>query len=263
MSRPRHIASSLSVVLVNPRNSLNMGAAARAMSNFGFTDLRLVNPYEVAYQDLLAEDEVVSAVGPSKKLLQRARVYPTLREAIADATYVVGTASLGNRHLELDLKRLETGGATIKRRVKSGKVALLFGSERFGLTNDELAACHFLMRIPTRAGHESMNLGQAVAICLYELVRAPRAAAEEDQDWDRETVHAAPPPGLGPAQGQAVDRVTEMLTELLEESGYVKKRVQTSTHLKIRRMIRRWKLNATDAQNLLGMLKKIRWKMGL
>lgn len=235
-----------------------MGAAARAMSNFGFRDLRLVTPYEVSYE------EATSAVGPSKNLLQKARVFASLGEAIADCSVVVGTASVGNRDLQLDMRRLETGAAAIKRAMAKpgqGKVAVLFGSERFGLTNDEMAHCHWLMRIPTREAHESMNLGQSVAICLYELVRAPGAARAEDAEGQRETLAAALPPGLQLAQGSELERVTQALTEVLEESGYVKKSVQTSTNLKIRRMIRRMKLNATDAQNLLGMLKKVLWKL--
>ena len=251
---------SVAVVLVHPRNSLNMGAVARAMSNFGFADLRLVAPYDVAYQ------KARSAVGPARDLLASAPVFDTLTEAIADATQVVGTASLENRHLQLDMRRLETGAAAIRRAISGNrkhphKVALLFGSERFGLTNTEMAHCHWLMRIPTREAHESMNLGQAVAICLYELVRAPGIASEEDAEIRRQSAEAAPPPGVDPAQSDEVERVTTMLLGLLEDSGYVKPRIESSTHLKIRRMIRRMKLNATDAQNLLGMFKKIRWKM--
>ena len=123
--------------------------------------------------------------------------------------------------------RLETGAAAIRRAVSPDrkhphKVALLFGSERFGLTNKEMAHCHWLMRIPTREAHESMNLGQAVAICLYELVQAPGAAREQDAEGVRQSAEAAPPPGLDPAKAEDVERVTEMLLGLLEDSGYVK-----------------------------------------
>ncbi len=251
---------SVAVVLVQPRNSLNIGAVARAVSNFGFRDLRLVAPYDVAYA------KARSAVGPSRDLLASAPVFESLVEAITDATLVVGTASIENRHLQLEMRRLETGAAAIRRAISPDrkhphKVALLFGSERFGLTNHEMAHCHWLMRIPTREAHESMNLGQAVAICLYELVRAPGEAKEQDAEGVRQSAEAAPPPGLDPAEAEDVERVTTMLLGLLEDSGYVKPRIESSTHLKIRRMIRRMKLNATDAQNLLGMFKKIRWKL--
>lgn len=117
---------NLRVVLVSARNPLNIGAAARALSNFGFTHLRLVNPYEVAFR------EARSAVGAAA-LLQTAREYHTLREAVADCTLVVGATAVGHRELRQPLRRLEYGARLICRRLASGPVALLFGSEKFGL----------------------------------------------------------------------------------------------------------------------------------
>ena len=82
------------------------------------------------------------------------------------------------------MRRLEYGGRLIRKRLASQPVALLFGSEKFGLSNEDMAHCHWLMRIPTREEHGSMNLGQAVAVCLYELVArpggGPDAAREEE-----------------------------------------------------------------------------------
>src|SRR5512143_4072834 len=159
----------LRVVLVSPRNPLNIGAAARAMSNFGCTELRLVNPYEVAFR------EARSAV-KAHKVLEKAKEYPTLGEAVADCELVVGTTSIGHRVPEHPLRRLELGGKIIARKLASAPVALLFGSEKFGLSNEDMSHCHWLMRIPTREEHGSMNLGQAVAVCLYELMRRTEAA---------------------------------------------------------------------------------------
>ena len=232
----------LRVVLVSPRNPLNIGAAARAMSNFGVTELRLVNPYEVAFR------EARSAVR-AQKVLEKAREYPTLGEAVADCGLVVGTTSIGHRALEHPLKRLELGGKLIARKLASGSpVALLFGSEKFGLSNDDMSHCHWLMRIPTREEHGSMNLGQAVAVCLYEIVRSP-AAAKATPETRRE------------ARAGDLERITEMLEEILERSGYVHERVEGSTELKLRRLIRRMKLNAHDAEVWLGILRQIRWKL--
>src|SRR3954465_152909 len=91
------------VVLLSPRNPLNIGAAARAMSNFGFLHLRVVNAYDVAYA------EARSAVNASAVLAQ-SQQYPTVAEAVADCTLVVGTTSLGHRTLEHPFRRLEEGG---------------------------------------------------------------------------------------------------------------------------------------------------------
>ena len=168
-----------------------------------------MNPYEVAFR------EARSAV-KAHKVLEKAKEYPTLAEAVADCGLVVGTTSIGHRALEHPLKRLELGGKLIARKLASAPVALLFGSEKFGLSNADMSHCHWLMRIPTREEHGSMNLGQAVAVCLYEIVRSrlPRRPRPK---------HAA---RLVPAiwsESQA------LLEEILEQSGYVHERVEGST----------------------------------
>jgi tRNA/rRNA methyltransferase len=228
-------------VLVAPRNPLNIGAAARAMSNFGFAELRLVNPYHVAYH------EAKSAV-KAGHVLKNSREYETVAEAVADCTLVVGTTSIGNRALQHPLRRLEYGGRIIRKQIQSARIALLFGSEKFGLGNDDMSYCHWLMRIPTREEHGSMNLGQAVAVCLYELVRNPaKAAVKPDERL--------------PAKGEDIERFTSLLTALLDKSGYVHERVAGSTIMKTRRLVRRLNLSAHDAEIWLGMLRQIQWKL--
>ena len=232
---------NLRVVLVAPRNPLNIGAAARAMSNFGALDMRLVNPYDVAFR------EARSAVNAAQ-VLENAREYPTVAEAVADCALVVGTTSIGHRTLEHPLRRLEYGGRVIARKMASAPVALLFGSEKFGLSNEDMAHCHWLMRIPTRAEHESMNLGQAVAVCLYEIVRNPVAAK-------------VGPEAKVSAPAEDVERINEILAEILEHSGYIKESTAESMHLKLRRLLRRMNLNVHDARMLQGMLRQIKWKL--
>ncbi|HXB22492.1 MAG TPA: RNA methyltransferase, partial [Candidatus Solibacter sp.] len=154
----------LRVIMVRTRNPLNIGAAARAMSNFGFLHLRVVNPYEPAFR------EARSAVGAAT-LLANAEQYTSVADAVADCSLVVGTTALGRRELQHALRPLQSGAGLINRQLRSGRVALLFGSEKTGLSNQDFSHCHWLMRIPTREEHSSMNLGQAVAVCLYELAR--------------------------------------------------------------------------------------------
>ena len=126
-------ADPLRIVLVTPRNPLNIGAAARAMSNFGFTHLRLVNPYDVAFK------EARSAVN-SHYILENAQIFSTIGEAIADCSLVAGTTSVGHRDLHLPLYRLEPAGEIIREHVASAKpVALLFGSEKFGLSTEAMS----------------------------------------------------------------------------------------------------------------------------
>src|SRR5215470_679778 len=143
---------NLRVVLVSTRNPLNIGASARAMANFGFSQLRVVNPYDVAFR------EARSAVGAAP-LLERAESFNSVADAVADCTLVVGTTSVGHRELQHPIRRLEYGARLILRRLPRSPVALLFGSEKFGLSNDDLSHCQWLMRIPTVDQNLSMNLG--------------------------------------------------------------------------------------------------------
>jgi len=232
----------LRVVLVSPRNPLNIGAAARAMSNFGCTELRLVNPYEVAFR------EARSAV-KAHEVLEKAREYRTLGEPVADCGLVVGTTSIGHRALEHPLRRLELGGRLIARKLAGAPVALLFGSEKFGLSNDDMSHCHWLMRIPTVDADLSMNLGQAVALCLYELTRDPKAAQ-------------ARPGKIRSASAGDNEQITAALMEALRASGYVNPVTAASTEEKVRRLVRRLDIAARDVPVLLGMFRQILWKIG-
>ncbi len=231
----------LRVVLVSPRNPLNVGAAARAMSNFGFAHLRLVNPYDVAFR------EAKSAVGAGH-VLEAACEFGSVAEAVADCSLVIGTTAAGRRELQHPIRRLEYGARLIRKQPDTSRAALLFGSEKYGLSNDDMSHCNWLMRVPTREGHRSMNLGQSVAVCLYELTRDSRSARRE-------------PARLRPAASVELERITELLIGMLGRSGYVNPRTRMSTENKVRRLVRRLEFSARDAEVWLGMLRQILWKM--
>ena len=170
------------IVLVRARNPNNIGAAARAMHDFGLRHLRMVNDFPVPFESAR------SAVDASA-VLADAVACATLAEAIADCTLVVGTTAVGERDLQHPLLPLAEAAPRILAELRRntspdsnpGRVALLFGSEKTGLSNEELSHCNFLLTIPMQqvagARHLSLNLGQAVAVCLYELVREPARAA--------------------------------------------------------------------------------------
>ncbi len=235
------MSDPLRIVLVSPRNPLNMGAVARAMSNFGFTDLRLVNPYDLAFK------EARSAVR-SRYILEQSQVVDNLSAAIADCSLIVGTTAVGHRDLHLPLHRLESAAELINQQLTGSKVALLFGSEKFGLSNEDMSHCHWLLRIPTREEHGSMNLGQAVAICLYELRRSSTAAQARFDPAPRATA-------------EEYERITLLLLDLLRRSGYVNEDTSKSSELKIRRLVRRLSLPDSDTEAWLGMLRQILWKV--
>ena len=230
----------LRVVLVSTRNPLNIGAAARAMSNFGIARLRVVNPYPSAFR------EAKSAVGAAG-VLAAAGQFKTVAEAVADCTLVVGTTAVGKRNLEHPLYRLEDGVPLVRGRLATSGVALLFGSEKFGLTNDELSHCHWLMRIPTVEANISMNLGQAVAVCLYELVRNARSPGVREK--------------LARASAAEVERITALLLDALQLSGFTDLRRVSDSDARIRRVVRRLNLPSRDAVIWLGMFRQIAWKL--
>ncbi len=233
----------LVVVLVRPRNPLNIGAAARAMSNFGFRRLRVVNPYQLAFRDAR------SAVGAAELLLN-AEEYSSLSEAIADCGLIVGTTAVHRRVLQQPLRRLdEDGGRLIREEISAGRVALLFGSEKVGLSTADFSYCHWLLHVPTLQDHISMNLGQAVAVCLYEIAKSVdgEQPAEEMQR----------------ASAGEVELITSILLDALRVSGYVKPGTEVVMEEKARRLVRRMNLRPGEATVWLGMLRQIAWKLGI
>jgi len=234
-------------VLVRPRNPLNIGAAARAMANFGFRELMVVSPYGPVWQ------ETRSAVG-AEDVVTSARAVDGLVDAVADAPLVVGTTAGSRRNLDRDLILLPDFPAWLRRRHARGLVALLFGSEKTGLSNEHLSFCHALVRIPTAVDCPSMNLGQAVAICAYELARAglvpPRPL--------RPTVHSSDSAGA-----QSLEHLFERAARVLDQVGYLKPKSRAATLLKLRRLMRDLELTNNDAKILGGILAQIDWKIGV
>jgi TrmH family RNA methyltransferase len=242
----------LCVVLVSTRNPLNIGAAARAMSNLGFMQLRVVNPYDASFR------EARSAVGAAP-LMAKAEQYSSVAEAVADCSLVVGTTAVGKRELLHPLGLLQDAAPLIHKRLRTGgRVALLFGSEKRGLSNEDFSHCHWLLHIPTREEHTSMNLGQATAVCLYELARSSTKDGKSTKGKaisDRKNFKAA-------TAGE-LERITTMLIDALRASGYLGERSIAAKEEKIRRMVRRMDLSSADAELWLGMLRQMLWKMKL
>ncbi len=233
---------NLRILMVRSRNPLNIGAAARAMSNFGAFHLRVVTPYEKAFR------EAVSAVGAAP-LLAEAEESESVSDATGDCSLVIGTTAIGHRELQHKLYSLDEAAKKIRKRLSTGRVAILFGSEKTGLSNDDLSHCHWLLRIPTREEHRSMNLAQAVAIVVYEISRGAQ------------TIKAKNRLSSSAADMESVNRIAEALLDALRISGYINRRSTTTAEEKLRRMLRRFALSSADAEVLLGMLRKILWRL--
>ncbi len=233
----------IAVVLVRARNPQNIGAVARAMHGFGFSDLRVVNDYSVGFE------KAKSAVD-ANAILESARQFSSVAEAVADCSLVVGTTAVGERKQEHTLYTLAQAGTLLGSAAATARVALLFGSEKTGLSNDAMSHCHWLMTIPMHPSpglrHASMNLGQAAAVCLYELVRHQEPIAAESQPA---------------AQAEDLERVTSLLGEMLTSIGYARRRPAAADPNEVRRMVRRLHLTQSDARRWIGILRQLLWKI--
>jgi TrmH family RNA methyltransferase len=234
------------IVLVRPRNPLNIGAAARALANFGFKELVLVGPYDPVWQ------EARSAVG-ADSVIQSARAVRTLPEAIGDCTFVVGTTTGSRRNLELEPVSLAELASRHPEVSSHSLAALLFGSEKTGLSNDHLSYCHLLVRIPTAADCPSMNLGQAVAVCCYELARTAGFPRAERKGRSRAS---------SPADLQSIEHVLARAAAVLDQAGYFTPKGRSAQLRKLRRLILGLGLSSHDVRVVGGILAQIEWKIG-
>ena len=193
------------LVLLRPRNADNLGAVARAMKNFGLSEWTLVAPNPLLLEERSATLKL--AVG-AQDLIESMRLEPTLEEAVADCAWVVGTTmrKVPGR-LRLTPRQF---AATASKRAAGGQVALIFGDERSGMTNADLAVCHELSAIPSHRDQPSLNLAQAALVYCYELRLAQLGEAQPS---------AAPRPRA--AEGRDLARVEERLRDTLRGNGFL------------------------------------------
>jgi TrmH family RNA methyltransferase len=235
----------LDVVLVSPRNPLNIGAVARAMANFGFAQLTVAAAYAPNWR------EAKSAVG-APDLLQNARSAQHLAEAVASCTFVAGTGTLTHRKPEQPVIALPDLATIVERELaRGGRVALVFGPEKHGLTREDLSYCHALVAIPTDPRQPSMNLGQAVAVCLYELGGRPT--------WP----NTAPtiPPVDESAPSAELDRLAHLIEETMTAAHYSPRGMSAANRHDLRLLLRRLAPSAHDTRRILGLFRRILWSL--
>lgn len=231
---------NLRVVLVEPMYEGNIGSIARAMKNFGFHELVLVNPCHI-------EDFGLAMASHAKDILERSRSVSCLEEAIEEANLVIGTTGkrLGNeqKHLRLHLRVpcLSPHELAEKLQGRDGVVALLLGREDIGLTSQELAGCDLVASIPTNKLYPIMNISHAAAILLYEL---SQISGGETHMASRESLL----------------RLLDRSKSLLEEVKYPEHKVDF-TLIMFKRILGRAELTEREARTLLGIIKSIRWRI--
>jgi tRNA/rRNA methyltransferase len=242
----------LTVVLVGARNPNNIGAAARAMQDFGFRDLRVVNDFAAPFEAVVLEAKSAVAAG---EVMRAARRFDSLAEAVADCSMVVGTTAVGDRQMKQAVFPVQQAGVEMLAAMASdeARVALLFGSEKTGLTSEQLSFCNVLTTIPMYEPegerHLSMNLGQSVAVCLYELTRGGFAGAK-----------AIPAQHEAAASGEDRERLTQLLLDVLHATGYTRRFPANASEPVVRQLAMQLGATHREAMTWMGVLKQVLWR---
>jgi tRNA/rRNA methyltransferase len=253
----------IEIVLVSPRNPLNIGAVARAMANFGFSRLSVVAPYAPHWR------EARSAIG-APELLQNAKDTQSLADAVADCTFVAGTGTLTHRKPEQHVFALpDLGRALTGQLDHEGRIALVFGPEKHGLTRDDLSYCHAMVTIPTDPRQPSMNLGQSVAVCLYEIAWRGLAGPGADpvggcppfrQEKSERMGHGAFE--IEPASSSGwLDRLADLIEQTMVAAGYSPRVMQPANRHDLRLLLRRLAPSALDTRRMLGLFRRILYRL--
>lgn len=226
------------ILLVRPRNPDNIGAAARAAANFGVKDFGVVNPYPPIWKE-------TRAAAGGLFLLRRAKAYKSVREAVKGRRLVIGTTTGDRRVLSMPSCYLPDLGAKLDAHLgaKGGKIAILFGSEKGGLANDELEPCNWILTIPTAPDCPSMNLGQAVALVCYELMR------------DRERPRTPLAVEAAPMKAEHVEIAAKLVDAILDRTGYLTTWNRPARDALVRQTLLRWNLREPDRYIVNGGLR--------
>jgi TrmH family RNA methyltransferase len=228
------------IVLSRPTHPGNIGAAARAMKNMGLNHLVLVAPEKYPHPDATA------LAADAADLLEQARVCQTLEQAIGDCTLVIGT-SARNRRIDWPALDPRACAQRLLTAAARGPVALLFGQERTGLTNDELDRCQYVVTIPTSANYASINLAGAVQILAYELFSASASGLERTGDAREQPL----------ATADEMQRLYEHLEQVLIETGFLD---PANPRLLMRRLVRlfgRAQLDRNELNIVRGILTSV------
>jgi len=237
--------TAIRIVLVEPSHPGNIGAVARAMKNMGLSDLVLVRPKAYPHPEASAR---ASGAGD---LLDRARVVDSVTDAVADVGFVAATTSRP-RDQNFRALDLHDAAARIFEKSQRGPAAVLFGAERTGLTNEELALAHLLIRIPANPDYPSLNLAMAVQLATYELFRAAGAPASP---------RPLSEPAVPLAPGADMERFYAHLQQVMDEVDF-KDRTTGGTHLmtRIRRLFQRCEMDQNEVNILRGILTSVQQK---
>jgi tRNA/rRNA methyltransferase len=233
--------NNISIVLVEPQGPINVGAVCRSMVNFGFADLRLVNPTP-AYRSLDARRMALKG----ESILSHAPVYATLQQALADSHLVFGTTRRFGKYRE-DFLTPEQSACRALSRSPGNRAAFVFGREDRGLHTSELDLCHFFVTIPTDSTYPSMNLSHAVTLFLYELRKGATATAAAADD------------AALPAASVDVENMYQHMRRTLLAADYLDPQNPDHILRAFRRLFGRTALSDREVRILQGLWSRIDW----
>ncbi|WBU55448.1 RNA methyltransferase [Paracoccus sediminicola] len=234
------------IILTRPQMGENIGAAARAMLNFGLTEMRLVAPRD-GWPNPKA---VAMASGAAGQVLDRARVFPTLAAAMEGISYAFATTARG-RELTKPVFTPATAAARNREEAASGgRCAFIFGPERAGLENDDIARANAILTVPVNPDFPSLNLAQAVLLTGYELSRG--ALPDQPMPTQRRPANEVP------ADRVEIEKLADHYETRLEDAGYFFPETKSpSMKLNLRNLWSRMPLTRADVQVLHGLLRQL------
>ena len=237
------LLNSIKVVLVGTTHPGNIGATARAMKNMGIVNMALVEPKE------FPSDIATYRSKAAKDVLENAEVFDTLKMAISDCELVIGT-SARERKVPWPILNPKDASQEVSRGSLNNKVAVVFGREDRGLTNEELGLCNIHVHIPTDPEYSSLNLSQAVQIMVYEIRSALLENEGNDGNWDVEF-----------ADNDQTERLISHMDELMQEVDFYEIDNPRKLLLRVRRFFKRSRLDVMEVNIFRGLFAAIQKKL--
>ena len=236
--------NTVKVVLVGTTHPGNIGAAARAIKNMGIFNLALVKPKE------FPSDIAIYRSKAAKDILENAEIYENLEDAIAGCKLIVGTSARA-RSVPWPVFNPRDAAEEMRKISKQGNVAIVFGREDRGLTNDELGLCNFHVHIPSDPKYSSLNLSQAVQILAYEI----RLAYSKDEvinevKWDVDL-----------ANNEQTERLIDHMEELMQDVEFYDVENPRKLLLRVRRFFKRSEIDVMEANIFRGLFSAIQKRL--
>ncbi len=235
---------NVKIVLVETSHTGNMGSAARAMKTMGLTNLCLVNPV------IKPDSQSISLAAGASDIIKQAQIFSSLEEAVADCSLVIGTSARPRSLQWPNLTPKECGDKIIAEAACHAQVALVFGRERVGLTNDELQKCHFHVGIPANPDYSSLNLAMSVQVLSYEIRMSMLSTQNSSLKLDHQDVIEYP-------KDEDIERFYQHLEQTLLQTGFINPNHPGQIMGRLRRLFTRARIEQQELNILRGILTSV------